>query len=545
MNRPVFALALDAVPPALLEAWMARGAMPCVAAVRAQGAYGRLRKAEDQPHESSWSAFVQGCAPRASGEWGRHVYFPDRYRVEDRAAYRLGTHPPFYALLGEAPAVVFDVPHAFVTGSLRGVQLLGWGAEENLFKSASSPPELFADVVQRHGAHPFFGGAAARVIARESDGTVAGFRLPSLYDPAAMRVLEGQIAEAIGRRSAILRELMRREPWALVLAASAELHLAMHMLWETGDRPRFSRKTWSVPDSPLTAIARAFDASLADVLENVPAEAYVVLFSVSGMTANYTELPTSLFLPELLYRLQFGEAALAPGDAGSPAPAPATHYRRHWKDEIWALRTARGGRELESPAEQGARNDPFDWCPLNWYRPLWPRMRAFALPSFSHGMVRINLRGRDGRGLVEPSDYERCCGELTAALQSLVNARSGGPIVKAVTRTRDSPHDDDERLPPADLIVTWNAHEPADVVDSPRAGRIGPVPWLRTGGHAPDGFCLLRGPGIAPGSRLADDAAIPDLTATLLEMLGVAVPAYIEGRSLLPGKPGTDHGLSA
>ena len=49
----------------------------------------------------------------------------------------------------------------------------------------------------------------------------------------------------------------------------------------------------------------------------------------------------------------------------------------------------------------------------------------------------------------------------------------------------------------------------------------------------PDGFCLLAGPGIAPGTRLPENAAITDLTATLLKMLGVAIPPYAEGRPLV------------
>jgi predicted AlkP superfamily phosphohydrolase/phosphomutase len=240
-----------------------------------------------------------------------------------------------------------------------------------------------------------------------------------------------------------------------------------------------------------------------------------------------------LFLPEFLYRLQFGEAALALGTTTTPVPPPATHYRKHWKEEVWALRTPRGSRELESPDEQELRNDPFDWSPLNWYRQLWPRMRAFALPSFSHGMVRINLRGRDPQGMVDPEEYASYCDELTDALWSLRNARSGRPIIKAVTRTRRSHTEDGEYLPPADLMITWNPEESTDVAESSLVGRIGPVPWLRTGGHSPDGFCILCGPGIKPGSRLRDNATVTDLTATMLQMLGITLPSYVEGRSLI------------
>ena len=70
-----------------------------------------------------------------------------------------------------------------------------------------------------------------------------------------------------------------------------------------------------------------------------------------------------------------------------------------------------------------------DDCPLGaqppmWYLPAWPTMRAFALPSFSEGYVRINVKGRDAAGIVEPADYDRVYDEISAELYKL---RTRGP----------------------------------------------------------------------------------------------------------------------
>lgn len=520
MKSKVFALGLDSVPPDLLEQWMAGGVMPRLAALRAGGAYGRIGKPEDQQHETSWPTFLQGHAPGSNREWGeQQTYNADTYRVELKPGHATEIPPPFYAPFMDAPSVIFDVPYASVLPSLPGVQLLGWGLEKNLFKCESQPRDLWTDVVRRHGMHAFVGGGAERVLADDGNGKVVGFRLPSVYDPEAMQALEGKLIDATARRAAILAELMAGTPWSFTLAATSELHLAMHMFWNEPKR--------------LARIARAFDDSLEPILRAVPAGTRLMLFSVSGMSANYADLTTMLFLPEFLYRLQFGEAALADGGTGKTAPPPAAHYRRHWKDEVWALRTARGERDLESPEEQGRRNDPFDWSPLNWYQPQWPRMKAFALPGFSHGMVRINLCGRDREGMVDPADYGRCCDEIAEAVRGLRNARSGRPIARAVNRTRTSPHEAGEDTLAADLMITWDPDESTEVVESPLVGRIGPVPWMRTGGHAAEGFCIMGGPGIAPGGSLRAEAGVPDLTATLLDMLDIARAEHIKGRSLV------------
>jgi predicted AlkP superfamily phosphohydrolase/phosphomutase len=49
-----------------------------------------------------------------------------------------------------------------------------------------------------------------------------------------------------------------------------------------------------------------------------------------------------------------------------------------------------------------------------WYQPAWPRMEAFALPSFSEGYVRLNVRGRERDGIVDPADFGRTADEVEA-----------------------------------------------------------------------------------------------------------------------------------
>ncbi len=68
--------------------------------------------------------------------------------------------------------------------------------------------------------------------------------------------------------------------------------------------------------------------------------------------------------------------------------------------------------------------------------------------------------------------------------------------------------------------------------DHPTHGRIGPLPYRRTGGHTgPYGVAYLAGDGIAPhdgGVRSSFDVA-----PTIVELLGERAPAGISGRSLL------------
>jgi hypothetical protein len=105
-------------------------------------------------------------------------------------------------------------------------------------------------------------------------------------------------------------------------------------------------------------------------------------------------------------------------------------------------------------------------------------------------------------------------------------------------RSRTSAVDTDPNLPDADLLVQWTAR-PVDVVDTP-CGRIGPLPFQRSGSHVERGFVLAKGPGIPPASAGEEGHAL-DLAPTILSLLGATIPAYMEGRPLFRPAAADDY----
>jgi hypothetical protein len=261
------------------------------------------------------------------------------------------------------------------------------------------------------------------------------------------------------------------------------------------------------------------------------------------------DLPSMVFLPELLYRISFGRAGLGAANGSlEDVELPA----RTWVPAVW------GTQALASPLRRFIRTrlpsalsyrldrlwrtdalEPLRPCdsgdlpyqPAMWFRHLWPRMQAFALPSFAEGYIRVNVRGREASGVVAAQDYDRVCDQLTAEITALTDARSGKPIVHAVRRTRRTALDDSPKLPDADLIVLWDS-QPTDTVESPTRGRIGPIPFYRAGSHTERGFAWISGPGIAGGTQLA--AGRPTSVApTVLALLGAEIPEYMKQPPLL------------
>lgn len=514
-KQRVVAIALDAVSYPVLESWMADGTLPNLAKIRMQGAYGRLNNPDSLLYENSWLNFLQGNLSTTNGQWGHQFFDKERYSSIEYPGFDLAASPPFYARPPFPRTAVFDLPLTPLSSHVNGIQVLGWGTEENQCQQFSSPPGLLSELQARYGGAPLFESNTRRISHNES---ILSFRNPSLYDDQALANLKTQLLEGIRRRTAIMLDLLKRDAWDLFLAAFAEAHIAGHLLWHT-DLPH---PLASVTPSRglLREVYIALDKAIGELTKNIPDETMLVLMAVHGMKPNNTDLNSLLFLPEALYRWQFGKAALAEGNPGATKAALPLHYRTHWKDEVWDLATPSGRRDLISPAQLESEEDPHDWCPLRWYAPLWPDMRAFALHSYSHGMIRINLAGREANGCVQPNDYDAICSGLEDMLLELRCARSGEPLVGKLSRTRSDPFEEGMHIPPADIMVEWTDRV-TDMITSPVVGQIGPVPFFRSGGHGPRGFCIMRGPGISGNSSLPADMQVTGLSHQIRHWLGM------------------------
>lgn len=535
MTTPVLALGLDAADPVLLERYMAAGHLPALQALRARGAYARLTTFDYCRAEASNTTFLTGCAPGTHGYWSPFRFHPD-YRCET-TPYSFADFRPFYGLGPDYRVAVFDMPQSKLSDEVNGVQVLGWGAHSPRCPSHSSPPGLFDEIVARHGAHPTL---------RKDD-------VHSMGDAAAVRRLKQGLETGLQRRVSACLDLLSRERWDLFLTYIGEIHAGQHYLWHLShpDHPLY--ESFGTPgEDPLLELVQAVDRAVGTLVAAVPPDTRVVVFSDHGMESNTTDLPSTVFLPELLYRLAFpGRYGLAKGDPSrDPGPILRPPASRSWRSTLYGLKhdrnpvtrwlrqrmdTVRFHYAIERRLGMTLPLCPDD-CPLGsqppmWYHPAWPEMAAFALPSFSEGFVRLNVRGREARGIVDPEQYGATCDRITAELHRLKDARTGRPAVKRVVRTRGRRHDAvQDRPSDADLIVLWE-DVPMDVVDHPTAGRIGPVPYKRSGSHVHRGFLMAAGPGIPAAQRFNDRHSL-DIPPTILSLVGAPVPAHFEGTAV-------------
>ncbi len=544
MTNPVIVIGLDSADPHVIEEWINNGELPVLAGLRDRGTYGRLENFEAFSAETPWTTFATGCAPSTTGYWSPLKFIEGSYDVTTQAAFDYEEFPPFY-VNPDLKCAIFDVPQVRIDPRVNGIQISAWGAHSAQVPRESLPTNLYSDIVERYGVHPLL----------DRDFAVC-------TDIKTTLSLEDGLLEGIRRRGEICHDLLKQEPWDLFMTVFGEAHSAGHNFWQLSqkDHPLYEQLRPKVDHDPMLTTFQGMDKAIGRILEAAPDDATVIVFSAHGMGANTMDLPSATFLPELMYRYSFpGKTALAAGEYGAPLSDPIVDMDwKFWERHVWNTKSGSlfqkmmrkitpnqliarlepyfedvsGTTDLIPPVTLAERGTSVAFEPATWFTPLWPKMKAFALPSFSEGYVRVNLKGREPDGIVEPDEYDTVCDEIVQKINALTCARTGKKMAREIIRTRQAGNNRDPKLPDADIIVLWQEEYATDVVESKEFGRIGPVPHYRAGSHRHDGFVLAAGAGI-PQSWSSDSIGhAMDLPATILQMANVDIPSHIEGHPL-------------
>ena len=544
MAPRVLVIGLDGFELTFADELVREGRLPAIAAHREAAATVPLRPGPDHLTGLSWELFWSGRSSTTSERASAVEFDPATYAVWQEGA-RCATGFP-----AGTRTVVFDAPYADLDRSpdVRGV--VAWGAHDpGLDAFQARPAAVGRRFVRRFGHYPASEWVYGRPWASPADAERMGRDLAHAVDVRAAAA-EWLLTDAV-------------TDWELALVVVSEPHSAAEGLWhgvDPGHRLHDAPSGAPARDA-MVGVYEAVDRLVASLVARVtavgPLDA-VVLCALTGMGPNRSDVPAMMLLPELLSRWSSGRARLHVPEAWASSPAsvpvgsPAeVKWSRDWIDGAKVepgptglpapvraatrvlpssvQRRLRDARDARRRAGLPVGHQSLSWEPATWYADAWPTMRAFALPAFYDGRVRVNLEGREAHGVVTVDEYHTVLDELETLVRECHDPRTGDPVVEAVVRGADSdPRALDSSA--ADLTIVW-AGSPNALVH-PVHGCIGPVPYLRTGGHTgPAGFAWFTGAGFAP--RRHPEALAVDLPPTLSELVAGAVPAGMAGRSLL------------
>jgi predicted AlkP superfamily phosphohydrolase/phosphomutase len=481
-------IAVDAGEISLIRASLP--SLPTFRRLFEEAAFFPLRSSAEHISASVWPTMYTGKSP---GEHGisQHIQWdPQGMRMRRISADWLYSEPFWYDLARAGLGVtVLDVPFTFENRLPQAIEITNWGSHDLMGRFQTNPPGLEPEIRRRFGRHPM------------------GYEIPVSKDTRQLAAMKRECVVGAETKGRLARWLRDTTDWDFYLAVFGECHRGGHILWRDNDEAHAH-----VPPGALLEVYRAVDAAVGALLEGVDTETTTVaVLSLHGMGFNFSQ---EHFVRRAMDRINatFGGG----GPARDDPPAPQRGLIRALRESIPA--------SLQHGIARAVPVQVRDWVVSREVTGGldWPRVPGFALRSDLYSFVRLNLKGRERLGMLEPGSdaYGRYIEHVRKGFFNLRAVGTDKPIISDIVPAPEMFPGARRNLLP-DFILRWTNEYPAVEVRSPELGLIRAAPDSgRTGEHRPGGFALLLGRGVKEG-RLAPLAHNRDFPAFVSHLLGV------------------------
>ncbi|HMB06767.1 MAG TPA: alkaline phosphatase family protein [Isosphaeraceae bacterium] len=503
----VFVLGLDGATWDILDPLVRAGELPHLARLIGRGVSGTLHSVFPPLSPVAWTGVMTGKNSGKHGifEFLEHGHHPLKGRVNSSRAIEAELVWEIAGRHGKT-TVAGGVPMSYPPRPAPGFYLGDFLSPANAPDFASDPA-IFAELERAIGPYrPWStaihdGGREAEVLAE-----LTGF-------------LEHHL-EAV-------RFLMDRCEWDLFMFDLMATDRAQHELWHVWEpKHRAARgRDLSSLRAGFVEFWRTLDRGLGAIAAALPPEAALILMSDHGFG------PIEWYVNLNVWLLERGDIAL---NRSPYVKQKRWFYRRgvtpEWFYNLmvrWGLADQRVSRfrgKQTSLMERLAESVFLSRRHIDW-----SRTRAYAQGNF--GQIFLNLRGRQPQGCVAPEDARPLLDDLKAGLLAIPHPETGEPLVERVYERDElyaGPH---AHLAP-DLTVVlrdWR-YRTIGLHDFTTNRLIAPA-FGPTGDHRMEGVLIAAGPPFRPGAA-PEGANLLDIAPTILHLLGVPVPAEMDGRVL-------------
>ena len=489
-------LQFDSPSLAVLDRMLGEGRLPTLAGLRGRGVWHELETPATHFAAGAFHTLYSGTELADHG-----LFYPFQWSAPDqRVRYTTAfpAPPPVWERPG-GPALAMDPYESRPPLTPpSGTVVSGWQFTDRVvLQPWSSPPGENARLETLFGppaaVEEVFGRSSTRDLLR----------------------LRRDLLASSGRAADAARLLLAEGRYDLAWLTFSAGHVAGHQFWDLSQVDSSDPATRTVLGGALEEVYQSVDAAFGRVLAALPEGTDLVVTSPVGMDVNTSRAD---LLPEML------DAVLSGGPRGEETGSGF----------VWKLRAAvPTGLRAKVAAALPDRVALALTERLELRGQDWTATRAFAQPADNQGYVRLNLRGRERDGIVEPAETEALMDAIASGLMTFCDP-DGTPAVKAVERVADTfdtgVHSD--RLP--DLIVRWS-DRPATRLTGVTSERFGTVARRghgsgRSGNHtAGDAWAL-----VVPG---ASRPHTPSRPPRLVDIAATAAALARRDAADLPGEP--------
>jgi len=493
-------LQFDSASVALLERMLAQGRLPALAALRERGVWHELDTPATHFAAGAFHTLYSGTELADHG-----LFYPFQWSAGDqrvRYTTAFDAPPPIWERLPGARTLALDPyesrpPRTPPTGTV----VSGWQFTDRVVLNRWSSPRHMSGMLERLFGPPasveeVFGQSSAR----------------------DLLTLRRDLVAASGRAADAADLLLAQADLDLAWLTFSAAHVAGHQFWDLSQVDgTLDDATRRVLGGTLEDVYQSVDAGFGRVLAALPEGADVIVTSPVGMDVNTSRAD---LLPEMLDAVLTGR--------------PREHSSA---GAVWKLRAALPtGLRSRIAAALPDRVALALTARLESRGYDWSTTHAFAHPADNQGYIRLNLRGRERDGMIDPDDADALMDVIAAGLTTFRDP-DGTPAVAAVERIAKSfdagVHAD--RLP--DLIVRWS-DRPATRLMYLSSERFGTVARRgsgsgRSGNHTAGDAWALVVPGASRARITSRPPRLADIAATAASLADADAAVDLPGEPLL------------
>ena len=383
----------------------------------------------------------------------------------------------------------FEVSPKFTVQAISRFHLLECGKEVRLYMSC----------MQFHPKAPYMAFSTPAAYSGELADRYGLYKtIGWFYDTHALRkdiisedVFLGDVRTSMAWRATLTKDELDRGDFSLMVAAWTATDRVSHCFWHHRD-----------PKHPLYTSEGA--AKYGRAVEDT----YIIMDGIVG---------------EVVARLKPEDLLMILSDHGFHS------FRKGFNVNTWLVRNGYLVLANQNDAATAFTDDKYFRDSKGAFVVDWNRTKAY---SIGLGAVFLNLKGREGQGIVDPAGADALAKEIQSKLLTVTDPETGDKVFNKIY-TRDVFHGAAEADAP-DLQLGY-----ADGYQTGKASAAGAAPqelleinddkW--SGEHASSD--AESTPGVFFCNRkVTGDPAIVDLGPTALQYLGLKIPADYDGKPL-------------
>jgi predicted AlkP superfamily phosphohydrolase/phosphomutase len=341
----------------------------------------------------------------------------------------------------------------------------------------SSPARLSADLYERLGPYRTLGWAEAT--------------WPLNEDRIDEKTFMDDLFRAFDDRAQVILQRIDARQWDLVVGVIESTDRVQHMMWRLID-----------PTHPM--YDKALAAKFGDAIERV-----------------YRK--SDEFVGEVMSRVDPSTPILIVSDHGFHS------FRQSVNLNTWLVQEGFMALQGQQPDEKKLQ-DLFGGGTF-WENVDWSRTQAYAMGL---GQVYVNLKGREGRGIVSPEDSKHVQEKLAARLLTMTDPKTGARMVDAVYQRDDvytGPYLKNAAEIQVGLADGYRVSWQSTLGGSP-AGLVYPNMKKWSGDHGSYDYKQTAGTLISSRAVEAQSIDIMDIAPTVLKYFGVPIPPDIDGKPI-------------